>query len=393
MSKVRQGQNPLPLAETGSDARAWVAEALGTALVVAAVVGSGIMAERLAAGQQALALLANTLATGAALLALILSFGPISGAHFNPLVSAAAAFEGRLRPGAALRFAAAQFGGGWLGTLAAQAMFGLPLIQASGRVRSGPELWLSEALASFTLLLVIGLCSRRRPDATPLAVAATITAAYWFTASTAFANPAVTLARAASDSFAGIRLADVPAFWIAQALGAAAGAPLARWIAGPVPSPSPTHPPMKTVLFACVHNAGRSQMAAAFLNRLADPKLARAISAGTSPADHVHPEVQAVMAELDIDLSAARPQRLTRDLASTAQLLITMGCGDKCPSVPGLRVMDWPLPDPKGQGLDQVRSIRDEVRRRVLALLRAEGWLSEAAGSEYSRAPQLSSHE
>jgi glycerol uptake facilitator-like aquaporin/protein-tyrosine-phosphatase len=388
MSEVRQSEPSVARGLPGADPRALVAEALGTALLVAAVVGSGIMAERLSGGQQALALLANTLATGAALLALILCFGPISGAHFNPLVSAALAFEGRLELGAALRYAGAQFVGGLLGTVAAQAMFGLPLIQASARVRSGPDLWLSEALASFTLLLVIGLCSRRRPEATPLAVAATITAAYWFTASTSFANPAVTLARAATDTFAGIRLADVPAFWIA-----AAGAPLARWIAGPVPSPSPTQPPMKTVLFACVHNAGRSQMAAAFLNRLADPQLARAISAGTSPADHVHPEVQAVMAELDIDLSGARPQRLTRDLASTAQLLITMGCGDKCPSVPGLRVMDWPLPDPKGQGLDQVRSIRDEVRRRVLALLRAEGWLSEAAGSELRRPTQLTSHE
>jgi glycerol uptake facilitator-like aquaporin len=393
MSEVRQSGPGVDRGLPGVDSRALVAEGLGTALLVAAVVGSGIMGERLAGGQQALALLANTLATGAALLALILCFGPISGAHFNPLVSAAQACEGRLELGKALRYGGAQFVGGLLGTVAAQAMFGLPLIQAAARVRSGPDLWLSEALASFTLLLVIGLCSRRRPEATPLAVAATITAAYWFTASTSFANPAVTLARAATDTFAGIRLADVPAFWIAQALGAAAGAPLARWIAGPVPSPSPTHSPMKTVLFACVHNAGRSQMAAAFLNRLADPQLARAISAGTSPADHVHPEVQAAMAELDIDLSGARPQRLTRDLASTAQLLITMGCGDKCPSVPGLKVMDWPLPDPKGQGLDQVRSIRDEVRRRVLALLRAEGWLGEAAGNDLNRPHQLSSHE
>jgi arsenate reductase (thioredoxin) len=133
---------------------------------------------------------------------------------------------------------------------------------------------------------------------------------------------------------------------------------------------------MKTFLFACVHNAGRSQMAAAFLNHLARPGSAKGISAGTAPAERVHPEVQTVMAELGLDLSAARPQRLTADLARGASLLITMGCGDACPNVPGLQVLDWPLADPKGQGLEQVRAIRDEVRRRVQQLLRSEGCLA-----------------
>ena len=129
---------------------------------------------------------------------------------------------------------------------------------------------------------------------------------------------------------------------------------------------------MKTVIFACVHNAGRSQMAAAFFNQLADPVKARAVSAGTSPGQQVHPEVVAVMQEAGIDLSEARPRKLTAELAETAQLLITMGCGDECPYVPGLRRDDWPLPDPKGQPIERVRAIRDEIRARVEALVAEE---------------------
>ncbi|XXF77935.1 arsenate reductase ArsC [Myxococcaceae bacterium GXIMD 01537] len=131
---------------------------------------------------------------------------------------------------------------------------------------------------------------------------------------------------------------------------------------------------MKTVVFACVHNAGRSQMAATFFNVLADPAKARAVSAGTQPGERVHPEVQAAMAEVGIDLSAARPQRLTDELAQGAQWLITMGCGDACPVVPGLRREDWPLEDPKGKPMERVRAIREEVRARVTQLLAREEW-------------------
>ena len=131
---------------------------------------------------------------------------------------------------------------------------------------------------------------------------------------------------------------------------------------------------MKTVLFACVHNAGRSQMAAAWLNRLADPAKARAISAGTAPGARVHPEVVAAMAEVGVDLSRETPRRLTDELARSAALLVTMGCGEACPVVPGLRRDDWPLDDPKAQPLARVREIRDEIRRRVAALVEAEGW-------------------
>ncbi len=130
---------------------------------------------------------------------------------------------------------------------------------------------------------------------------------------------------------------------------------------------------MLNVIFACVHNAGRSQMAAAFLNHLADPQKAQAVSAGTDPGERVHPEVQAVMQEIGIDLSGARPRKLTEELAKTAQLLITMGCGDRCPYVPGLRREDWPLRDPKGLPTDEVRAIRDEVKSRVQDFLKTEG--------------------
>jgi arsenate reductase len=128
------------------------------------------------------------------------------------------------------------------------------------------------------------------------------------------------------------------------------------------------------IIFACAHNAGRSQMAAAFFNSIADPRLARAISAGTKPIERVHPEVVAAMAELGIDVSRAAPQKLTAELASGGEMLITMGCGDECPVVPGLRRDDWPLPDPKGKDLAEVRLVRDEVQRRVAALAEANGW-------------------
>jgi len=205
-------------------------EALGTAFLLMAVVGSGIMGERLAAGNFALALLANAVATGAALVALILTLGLISGAHFNPAVTLAAAVEGGISWREVPAYLGAQMTGAFAGVGAAHMMFGLPLFFASRHVRSGPaQLW-SEFVATFGLLLVILGCSRTRPSAVPWAVGSYITAAYWFTASTSFANPAVTAARAASDTFSGIRPADVPGFVAAQLAGAAAAALLARWM-------------------------------------------------------------------------------------------------------------------------------------------------------------------
>jgi glycerol uptake facilitator-like aquaporin len=207
-----------------------VAEALGTALLLAAVIGSGIMGERLAAGNVAIALLANTIATGAALVALILTFGPISGAHFNPAVTLADASQGGLAWRDVPAYVAAQVAGAFAGVAAAHVMFGEPLFFASRHARGGGAQMFSEFVATFGLLAVIWGCVRSRPDAAPYAVAAYITAAYWFTASTSFANPAVTLARAASDTFAGIRPADVPGFVLAQLFGAAAATVLFRWL-------------------------------------------------------------------------------------------------------------------------------------------------------------------
>jgi glycerol uptake facilitator-like aquaporin len=210
--------------------RRTVAEAVGTGLLVSTVVGSGIMAERLAGGNVALALLANTLATGAGLVALILTFGPVSGAHFNPVVTLADASQGGLPWRQVPHYLVAQFAGGACGTVLAHLMFGETAVTFSRHVRAGGGQFLSEAVASFGLLSVIWSCSRRRPGVTPFAVAAYITAAYWFTASTSFANPAVTLARTLTDSFSGIRPADAPAFMLAQAIGAAAATALFAWL-------------------------------------------------------------------------------------------------------------------------------------------------------------------
>jgi glycerol uptake facilitator-like aquaporin len=211
--------------------RRLVAEAVGTAMLLAAVVGSGIMGERLAGGNVAVALLANTLATGAALVALILTFGPISGAHFNPAVTLADAFQGGLRWRDVPAYVAAQIVGAFAGVAAAHLMFNEPIFFASRQARTGGAQVFSEFVATFGLLAVIWGCTRLNASRVPFAVAAYITAAYWFTASTSFANPAVTLARSASDTFAGIRPADAPVFIAAQLVGAGAATSLFRWLA------------------------------------------------------------------------------------------------------------------------------------------------------------------
>jgi glycerol uptake facilitator-like aquaporin len=210
--------------------RRFASEAIGTGLLLAAVVGSGIMGDRLAAGNVAVALLANTLATGAALVALILTFGPISGAHFNPAVSVADASQGGLTSTELLAYVSAQLTGAFIGVAVADAMFGEPMFAWSTHVRAGFPQVLSEGVATFGLLAVIWGCARRRSDAVPFAVGAYITAAYWFTASTSFANPAVTLARMTTNTFAGIRPRDTPPFLLAQVLGASAATLLFRWL-------------------------------------------------------------------------------------------------------------------------------------------------------------------
>jgi glycerol uptake facilitator-like aquaporin len=213
-----------------SPAQRIVAEALGTALLLATVIGSGIMAQRLSDGNDALALLCNTLPTGAILTVLILIFGPVSGAHFNPAVSLAFALRGELPWPITFAYVAVQIISAVIGVWLAHLMFDLPIWQFSTHVRTGPGQWLAEAVATFGLLLTILGCIARAPGALAYAVGLYITAAYWFTASTSFANPAVTLARALSDTFAGIAPSGVLAFIIAQLAGAMAATALCGWL-------------------------------------------------------------------------------------------------------------------------------------------------------------------
>lgn len=212
-------------------ARRATAEAVGTALLLAAVVGSGIMAERLAGGNVAIALLANAIATGGALVAIILAFGPVSGAHLNPAVTLADAWQRGVAWCDVPVYIGAQLVGALVGVAIANVMFGLPPFFASHHARAGGALWVSEFVATFGLLAVIWGCARARPTATPFGVAAYIVGAYWFTSSTSFANPAVTIARSLSDTFAGIRPSDVAPFILAQLAGAASATALFRWFA------------------------------------------------------------------------------------------------------------------------------------------------------------------
>jgi glycerol uptake facilitator-like aquaporin len=207
-----------------------VAEWLGTAFLLAAIIGSGIMAERLSGGNSALALLCNTLATGAMLTVLILVFGPLSGAHFNPAVTVSFALQGKTPLADAAVYIAAQIAGAIIGVWIAHLMFELPAFQLSTHVRTGAGQWLGEMVATFGLILTIFACLARTPAAIPYAVGLYITAAYWFTSSTSFANPAVTIARALSDTFAGIAPGGVPAFILAQIVGTLCALAVLRWL-------------------------------------------------------------------------------------------------------------------------------------------------------------------
>jgi glycerol uptake facilitator-like aquaporin len=209
------------------------AEFLGTAFLVTAVVGSGIMGDHLSNGNTAIALMANSIATGAALVTLILTFGPISGAHFNPVVTVADALSGGLARADILPYILAQFAGGFAGTINSHFMFGLPGITYSRHVRSGPAQFYAEIIATFGLMAVISICSKLNARAIPVAVGGYIAAAYWFTSSTSFANPAVTVARCFTDTFAGIRPRDVPGFVVAETSGAAVAFLLFRWLIAP----------------------------------------------------------------------------------------------------------------------------------------------------------------
>jgi len=212
--------------------RKLAAEMIGTAFLLATVVGSGVMAEQLAGGNVALALLGNTIPTGAILVVIILIFGPVSGAHVNPAVTLAFALRREISPANSGFYVLAQIAGAFIGVWAAHLMFEMPVIQESLRVRTGNAQWFSEGIATFGLVLTILGCIRYRPKSVAMAVGLYITAAYWFTASTSFANPAVTIGRAFTDSFSGIRPTDMPAFIVAQSLGAVVAVWVARYVFG-----------------------------------------------------------------------------------------------------------------------------------------------------------------
>lgn len=341
------------------------AEGVGTALLLAAVVGSGIMGERLAGGNAAIALLANTLATGATLVALILAFGPVSGAHFNPAVTLASAW----RKGVAWRHVPGYIGvqvvGAFSGVAAAHLMFGEPLFAASRHIRSGPAQMFSEFIATFGLLAVIWGCVRARSTFVPFAVGAYITGAYWFTSSTSFANPAVTLARSATDTFSGIRPADVPGFIAAQLIGAFVATALFSWFA-----------PKTRVLILCTGNSARSQMAEGLLRHEGGDRF-EVYSAGTRPSI-VRPEAIAVMSELGIDVSGHRSKSVDefRDLPFDFVITVCDNAKESCPILPGAgRRLHWPFEDPaavEGSEAERqaaFRKVRDQIHARFKAFL------------------------
>jgi len=343
------------------------AEYLGTALLVTAVVGSGIMASRLSPNDIGIQLLENSIATMLALAVLILVLGPVSGAHFNPVVTLADWWlHRRLSTMDIVGYVAAQVFGAISGSILANAMFGLRTVQIAHTTRDTPHLWIGEIVATAGLVLVIfALVRSHRVAAIPAAVGAYIGAAYWFTSSTSFANPAVTIGRAFTDTFAGIAPTSVPGFVAAQLIGAPAGI-LAFTLMYPGEAVTGTQKP--SVLFVCVHNAGRSQMAAGFLRRLAGDAV-EVRSAGSAPADHINPVAVQAMQEVGIDITDQKPRILTIEDSEASSVVITMGCGDVCPYFPGQRHEDWQLDDPAGQGIDAVRLIRDDIRKRVETLV------------------------
>ena len=377
------------MTDTTATWRRLLAEFVGTALLVTAVVGSGVMATTLSPDDVGLQLLENSVATAFALGTLILTFGPVSGAHFNPVVSAADWFLGRRArtglTGAQLGgYALAQTLGAVAGSVLANLMFDLAAVDFSGKDRSAGHLWLGEVVATAGLILLIFALARSgRAAVAPAAVGAYIGAAYWFTSSTSFANPAVTIGRAFTGTFAGIAPASVPGFIAAQLIGLAAGAglllalyPGAGQAAGDVVVAAAsrshreeTHPMGKpSVLFVCVHNAGRSQMAAGWLRHLAGDTV-EVRSAGSAPGKAINPAAVEAMAEVGIDITGQTPRKLEWETAESSDVIITMGCGDACPVFPGKRYEDWKLEDPAGKGVEAVRPIRDEIRTRIEKLL------------------------
>jgi arsenate reductase len=387
--------------------RPLTAEFLGSALLAAIVIGSGIAAQQLSPGNLGLELFQNAAATAAGLYAIILIFGPISGAHFNPVVSFVDAAFGGLTWLRATAYLSVQVVGCIAGAVLANLMFSKAAVSISTHDRSSGGHFLSEVVATLGLMLVIfSLVRSGRSRLAPAAVGAYIGAAYFFTSSTSFANPAITVGRMFSNTFAGIAPTSVPSFVLAQAIGGilafvlikilypgltpdeAANAVVPHETGSPgrvvgggprMDATSARHPdtapgqgrvasrrPM--VLFLCTHNAGRSLAARVLLDHYAQGRI-DVRSAGSEPADSLNPSVVFLLGERGLDPGRDFPKPLASETALAADVIVTMGCGDTCPVYVGKRYLDWELEDPAGKPIDAVRPIVDEIDRRVQALL------------------------
>ncbi|CAN5863022.1 hypothetical protein BH18ACT7_BH18ACT7_08330 [soil metagenome] len=380
--------------------RCVAAEALGTGFLVAAVVGSGIAATRLSPGQPGMQLLVNSVVTGAALVALILALQPVSAA-FNPVVTLLERAFGTISTARAATLIGGQLAGGLLGAVAANLMFDRAPVSIATTGRGSGGQWLAEVVATLGLMLIIfGAARTGGASRIAYAVGAYITAAYWFTSSTSFANPAVTVARMSSDTFAGIAPSSVPMFILMQLVGGLVAYVLIRLFYSDSPGlvaeltegRAVDHKP--TVLFVCVHNAGRSQMAAGYLAHLAGAAV-EVRSAGSEPAEQINPTAVAVMAEVGIDITRGTPKLLSTDTVRSADVVITMGCGDTCPVFPGRWYENWKLDDPAGQPIDAVRIIRDDIRGRVEALIAELGhrMTKESTSKEGTTKDDRTAHE
>lgn len=355
--------------------RRLLGEGLGTALLLFVIVGSGFSAETFG-NDPGGALFAHSIAVGLGLAGLIVMFQTVSGAHFNPSVTLAFwrtnGMSGRL----ASAYIGVQLFGAVAGVVAANVSFEETAFVISDSVRNGYGLILAEAIATFVLvLMVLALALTNRTAAIPAAVGAWVAAIIFATSSTGFANPAVTVARMLTDSYTGIAPVSITGFLFAQiAAGFAAAAAVSALFPNTTDSNQyDKEAPMSTVpkpsvLFLCVHNAGRSQMAAGWMRHIAGHEV-DVFSGGSEPAEQINQTAVAAMKEKGIDISAEIPQPWADEAIRSADVVVTMGCGDTCPVFPGKRYVDWELTDPADKPLEAVRLIRDDIEQRVRNLL------------------------